>query len=203
MALAEIVTDATPAEAGVARIGPNAVIRLQEALTADDGAALAARVFARAGLDGHLHVTPTAMVAEAEVIRLYRALEAELGVTAAAAVAAEAGRRTGDYLLAHRIPKPAQALLTRLPGRLAGRLLLAAIARNAWTFAGSGTVTTRAGGGRFVVDIADAPGCRVAALRSFYAGTFAQLFRQLLHRRAPVRPVAAADGRAWSFPIGG
>ena len=40
----------------------------------------------------------------------------------------DAGRLTGDYLLRHRIPGAAQAVLKRLPRRYASRLLLRAIA---------------------------------------------------------------------------
>ena len=56
--------------------------------------------------------------------------------------------RTGDYLLAHRIPKPVQALLKRLPAPLAARVLLAAITRHAWTFAGSGRFEAHRPAGR-------------------------------------------------------
>jgi hypothetical protein len=63
----------------------------------------------------------------------------------AAEVARSAGRRTADYLLAHRIPKPVQALLKALPARLAARVLLSAIARHAWTFAGSGVFSASTG----------------------------------------------------------
>ena len=48
------------------------------------------------------------------------------GVGPARALGRAAGLATGDYLLAHRIPAVARALLPRLPAGLAARLLLAA-----------------------------------------------------------------------------
>jgi divinyl protochlorophyllide a 8-vinyl-reductase len=95
--------------------------------------------------------------------------------------------RTADYLLAHRIPKPVQALLKVLPAPLACRVLLAAIRRHAWTFAGSGrfSASGRAAGGAddprqpAVRGVAsDTPAC------DFYAATFEHLFRVLVHPRA-------------------
>jgi divinyl protochlorophyllide a 8-vinyl-reductase len=56
----------------------------------------------------------------------------------APAVLTEAEQGTADYILAHRIPGPAKALIGMLPSPLGARLLAGAIARHAWTFAGSG-----------------------------------------------------------------
>nr|AAP73429.1 4-vinyl protochlorophyllide reductase [Rubrivivax gelatinosus] len=78
------------------------------------------------------------MVDEAEVRRLHGVLRESLGPAAAREIAHAAGVRTADYLLARRIPKPVQALLKVLPAPLAARVLLTAIGRNSWTFAGSG-----------------------------------------------------------------
>lgn len=119
-------------------IGPNAVTRIAEALTARQGVLTCQAVFARAGLAHRLAIPPTAMVSEREVADLYCALQEVCGPAEAAGAAAEAGRLTAEYLLANRIPKPAQFVLRHLPRRLALRLLCAAIARHAWTFAGSG-----------------------------------------------------------------
>jgi divinyl protochlorophyllide a 8-vinyl-reductase len=44
----------------------------------------------------------------------------------------------GDYILAHRIPRPAQRLIRALPAPLGARLLVNAITKHAWTFVGSG-----------------------------------------------------------------
>ena len=56
----------------------------------------------------------------------------------ALAVLTEAGSRTGDYLLANRIPVWARAILKALPAAVSSRLLARAIAAHAWTFVGSG-----------------------------------------------------------------
>jgi len=174
------------------RIGPNAITRVAEVLRERLGADALARLFGLAGLAGlaaYVDQPPQAMVDEAEVTQLHAVLRASLGAAAAARVAREAGTRTGDYLLAHRIPKPVQALLKVMLAPLAARVLLGAITRHAWTFAGSGAFT--AVPGRPVkLTIRDNPMCRgltsdVPAC-DFYAATFERLFRVLVHPRATV-----------------
>ncbi len=105
----------------------------------------------------------------------------------------DAGLRTGDYLLANRIPRPAQALLSILPPGLASRTLLKAIRGNAWTFVGTGV---------FVADpsyppkltITDSLLCRGAVadqpLCDFYTGTFERLYRRLVDSDAVVTEIA-------------
>jgi divinyl protochlorophyllide a 8-vinyl-reductase len=166
------------------RIGPNAIIRVAEALPGYVGAGMTRGLFESAGLAAYLLAPPQQMVDEAEVARLHAALRQALGSGLAGQVARDAGRRTADYLLAHRIPKPVQALLKVLPAPLAARVLLSAIRRHAWTFAGSGEFSARAG--RPVeLQIRGNPMCR--DLRSetpacdFYAATFERLFRALVH----------------------
>ena len=97
----------------IARIGPNAIIRVAEALRAADGPV--ATVFERAGLTHYLSEPPSEMVDEREVIALQQALRETLAPTTAAAINHDAGQRTGDSLLAVRIPKPAQRILKLLP----------------------------------------------------------------------------------------
>ncbi|NBC96670.1 MAG: bacteriochlorophyll 4-vinyl reductase [Deinococcus-Thermus bacterium] len=182
------------AETG-ARIGPNAIIRTAEALAAQAGLDTCRRVFDRAGLGAYLTTPPAAMVAEDEVVALHRAVRAELAAETADAVMREAGARTARYLLAHRIPQPAQALLRALPPRAASRLLLGLIARHAWTFAGSADLRLShgrparvlfAGSPLARVPAADAPVC------GFYAGTFETLFRHLVHADAVARETTCA-----------
>jgi divinyl protochlorophyllide a 8-vinyl-reductase len=175
------------------RIGPNAITRVAEVLPALAGAGAAERVFARAGLLGHLRQPPQAMVDETEVARLHAALRSALGDATSRAVARAAGVRTGDYLLAHRIPRPVQWLLKGLPAALAARVLLAAITRHAWTFAGSGCFEARPGRPvRLTIRgnpmcrglVAEAPAC------DFYAATFERLFRVLVHPATQVTETA-------------
>ncbi|MGG5811508.1 bacteriochlorophyll 4-vinyl reductase [Falsiroseomonas sp. CW058] len=171
------------------RIGPNAVTRLAEALAARHGAATCEAVFAAAGQARHLLAPPGRMVPEGDVTALHRTLRAMLGAAAADGVARDAGRLTARYLLAHRIPRALQAVLRRLPPALAARLLLGAIGRHAWTFAGSGSFRSlgRAplrlairGGPIARAGAADHPAC------GYYAATFETLFRALVspHSRA-------------------
>jgi divinyl protochlorophyllide a 8-vinyl-reductase len=173
---------ALPPHAG--RIGPNAITRVAEVMRVRRGEAATAALFGRAGLLPYLTRPPEAMVDEAEVTRLHRELRGSLGMAAAREVAREAGTHTAKYLLAHRIPRPAQALLKRLPPPLAARALLSAIRGHAWTFAGSGHFEAQAGH-LVVLSITGNPMCRGAALAEpgcdFYAATFEYLFRVLVH----------------------
>ena len=166
------------------RVGPNAVIQMAAALRARGGSERAAQVFASAGLIDLLGAPPDAMVDERLVARLHRVVAGALGPEEAAEVALDAGRRTAEYILAHRIPRPAQGLLKALPARPAARLLATAIARNAWTFAGSGTFAVRPGRPltfEITANPVATPGC------PWHRGVFEGLFRAL-----------AADGAAVS-----
>ncbi|TDH63197.1 bacteriochlorophyll 4-vinyl reductase [Dankookia rubra] len=173
------------------RIGPNAITRMAEALPADAVDAL----FAEAGLAAYRRAPPAGMVAEREVAALHRVLRARLDRAAYAAAAWEAGLRTGDYLLANRIPRLAQGLLRALPAALAARLLCAAIRRHAWTFAGSGAFAARPGTPT-LLSIAGCPLCRGAVSGQpacgYFAASFERLFSRLVHRRARVTETACA-----------
>ena len=148
------------------------------------GAGGVAMVFGRAGLAHRLSTPPEGMVDEAEVVALHGALRASMPVTEAEAVAADAGRRTAAYLLAHRIPRVMRALLPHLPARLAARILLGAIGRHAWTFAGSGRFAVLRG---FPVRFTIAGNPMARGMRAehpacaYYAATFQGLFRALVH----------------------
>lgn len=175
------------------RVGPNAIIRVFEALETRHGRDEVESLFRYAGLSRYLGALPEAMVDEQEAIDLQRALREKLGIEEARAVSRDAGSRTGDYLLARRIPRPAQAILSILPAKLASRTLLKAIQGNAWTFVGTGV---------FEADpsfpprlkITDSPLCRGAQadqpLCDFYAGTFERLYRRLVHPGTVVTEVA-------------
>lgn len=179
--------------AAAARIGPNAITRLAQALTHQCGEAATARLFGLAGLGDYLAQPPQQMVDEDEARRLHALLRRQLGAEAAARVAREAGTATADYLLAHRIPRAVQGVLRMLPAPLAARLLLQAIARHAWTFAGSGRFEAAAG--RPVrLTLRDNPLCRglhteVPAC-DYYAATFERLFQVLVQRQARVTEVS-------------
>lgn len=178
-----------------ARIGPNAIIQVADALERRFGRDAARSLFGLAGLAAYVDAPPQAMVPEDEVIALHRTLRENLAPQSARGIARAAGRATGDYLLAHRIPRAVQLLLRNLPARLASRLLLNAIRRHAWTFAGSARFTARAG--RPVrISIGNCPICRAAeadtTICDYYAATFTRLYSRLVHRTALARETACA-----------
>lgn len=177
-----------------ALVGPNAVTRTLEVVRESLGEGAAERLAEAAGRPDWFTDPPGEMVSEAEVAALHGALR-RIWPEEAPALAAEAGRRTGAYILAHRIPRPAQAVLRLLPPRLAAGSLSKAIARHAWTFAGSGRFAAP-GGRPWRVEIAANP--FVAGERSeaplchWHAAVFETLFRALVHPRARARETCCA-----------
>ncbi|MEJ1159109.1 bacteriochlorophyll 4-vinyl reductase [Prosthecomicrobium sp. N25] len=184
-----------PAPAAPGLVGPNAITRMDEALAALRGPILRDRVFAAAGLSHLVRTPPTAMVDEGDVAGLHRALRAVLGPAEGQRISAEAGQLTGDYLLAHRIPRPARALLRALPRPLAARLLVRAIARHAWTFAGSGSFSFRFAPS-LELTIAGSPVCRLVddgeMACAYSAATFERVFGAILGPRVQVTETACA-----------
>lgn len=174
------------------KVGPNAILQLGHALREHQGERIARDVYTAAGLPDLLEAPPSEMVDERLVSALFRALDERLPRKEARAVAARAGARTAAYLLANRIPAPARAALAILPGPVSARLLLRAMARNAWTFAGSGEFRWRAGSPH-VIEISRnplaAPGC------AWHVAVFEGLFRALVAPEARVRHTACClDG---------
>ncbi len=165
------------------RIGPNAVTRIAEAAEILRGRSAGRRAFTKAGLAHHWRHPPDRMVPDDDVARLHRALRHVFGPAAAAAIGAEAGRRTADYLLGHRIPRLFQTLLRMLPKRASVWLLLLAISRHAWTFAGQGRFSWRSIAGGFELTIANGPVSRLieadGPVCHYYAATFQALFRSI------------------------
>jgi divinyl protochlorophyllide a 8-vinyl-reductase len=182
-----------PSALSGSRIGPNAITRLSDALAEACGTHRRDDVFRAAGLEDYLRATPADMVAEDHVRRLHVAL-ARAAPHEASLIAADAGLRTGDYLLANRIPGAAQAILGRLPVPWAVRLLLAAIGRHAWTFSGSGRFSF-VPGRPVMLRIDASPVCADSqagpSMRHYYAATFERIFTAILRR--PVH-VTVEDG---------
>ena len=194
------------------RIGPNAITRVAEVLPSRLGSSATWTLFERAGLARYLQQPPERMVDEDEVRTLHATLREQLGGALAREVSRAAGTATADYLLAHRIPRPLQRLLKRMPARAAAWVLLSAITRHAWTFAGSGRFAARAldraqPGSPVVVEIRGNPLCRglvaEAPACDYYAATFERLFRVLVHPRAAVveTDCEACGGDACRFEI--
>ncbi|MEM1049517.1 MAG: bacteriochlorophyll 4-vinyl reductase [Pseudomonadota bacterium] len=174
------------------RVGPNAVLQLAEALIALYGPSFTARIFADAGFGGLLASPPETMIDETVPAALFRALWRDMPPVSAARVARNAGTRTADYILANRIPAIAKAVLKVLPPRLAAPLLLSAIRKHAWTFAGSGTCETDTRGG-YRIDIRRNPLAMPDCV--WHQGVFERLFRVLVSSRAHVHHTkCCADG---------
>jgi len=200
---AEAVTRVPPPSGG--RIGPNAIIRMDEAMRAIVGAAKAEEVFHAAGLSHYLKAHPSEMVSEGEVIALHEAALGLLGPERAAEAGHYAGELTAIYLLEYRIPQPFQLLLKPLPPEWRARLFLAAIRRHAWTFVGSGKLHF-VPSHPVVVTIASGPVLGEETdmvLGAFYSGCFEQLFRRLVHRRtrAEARSEATRTEPTLSFEL--
>ena len=188
-----------------ALIGPNAIIQVAESIRSRLGPDKLGRVMHAAGLDRFINSPPAHMVSELDVASLHRAVAANVEPSLGVTIMAEAGHRTACYLLANRIPAPARLVLKALPAPLASRLLLKAIEKHAWTFAGSSTFRFDA---RHPVRIslagspmfATPQSRRLAA--SYFEATFETLFRELVSKRAraatssPPANAEGADGNA-------
>jgi divinyl protochlorophyllide a 8-vinyl-reductase len=189
-----------------AKIGPNAITRVAETLRVEIGDSRTASFFATAGLLDYYLSPPETMVDEDHVARLHRQLRIAFEAKDAIHVSRSAGLKTADYLLATRIPKPVQWLLRKLPAALASRVLLAAIKRHAWTFAGSGEFTAVAGM-PVKLRIRNNPLCRDTRTHTpvchYFAATFERLFQVLVHRNAKVSETAceAAGAPACEFEV--
>lgn len=160
-------------------VGPNAVIQTRAALDEIAGVNARRTIFAASGFGFLSERDPDGMVEARIVNALNYEVAAQLDPQTAHAVLRRAGELTGDYILANRIPKPAQGLLKRLPGPLAQRLLMAAIAKNAWTFAGHARIET----GPDFIAIHDNPICLGKVGFSsciWHAAVFRRLFTTLV-----------------------
>ena len=180
--------------AAAGRIGPNAIIQTAAALRERVGDPRAL-VLVRGATGYALDAMPSEMVDETEVNRLVHALRAELDPALFTTVLRDAGVRTAGYLMAHRIPRPAQWLMAALPAPLALRVLLAGIMRHTWTFAGTARVTLAHPAGQATrMVITRCPMCRELRAEApachFYAATLEHLLQRLVTPGARVREVA-------------
>lgn len=187
----------------VGRIGPNALIQLVPVLDATHGTAARQALFEACGVaevpDG------SGMIDEGPVAAVHQAMRTRFPDTAPQ-MAHAAGLAVGDYILAHRIPSPAQTILRTLPAPLAARVLTRAILSHAWTFCGSGHVTGSAGHPT-VFKIHDNPVVRgehsEACLCHWHAAVFERLFTRLVHSCAHAQETAccATGAPACRFEI--
>jgi divinyl protochlorophyllide a 8-vinyl-reductase len=171
------------------RIGPNAILQLVSVLDRSEGRAMRDRVMTAAGVG----VPPpdSGMIPQEQAAAAHLALRLVLP-DRADAVLREAGLATADYILANRIPAPARAVIRAMPSALGARLLAGAIARHAWTFAGSGAFSI-AGWHPLTLDLMGNPladpgggGCL------WHVAVFERLFAQLVWPDVHVHEVSCA-----------
>ena len=161
-----------------ALIGPNAVLQAVAVMEERLGHAETLAILA----DAQIADLPSGehMIPEVDALRLHRwlALHDPMG---AFVIAEEAGARTADYIIANRIPRPVVWLLRHLPPWLAAPMLMAAIRKHAWTFAGAGAFAAD-GAWRFTIDRSDSldPVPPPESLFAWYAAVFNRLYRQLV-----------------------
>jgi divinyl protochlorophyllide a 8-vinyl-reductase len=196
----------SPAGPAMARIGPNTIIQVVSVLRDRRSPAFAEDLL-RDATPYSMESLPTEMVDEREAQAVVRTLVSRIGAVHAAPVLREAGYRTAEYLMAHRIPAFAQLLIRLLPRRLGLQVLLQAMLKNAWTFAGSGhfrIVPTR-GAPELVFD-----GCAMCRdmheaepMCDFYAGTFERLIAALVAPAVRVTEVEciAQGGQTCRFEL--
>lgn len=190
-----------------ALIGPNAVIQMGAALTALAGRGACALAFERAGLHRYLEAPPRHMIDENEALALHGAVRGSMDREHAERIAREAGRLTGLYIVENRIPRAAQRVLKFLPRRLALRVLFMAMAKHAWTFAGSGTFSwvVRPSPALFIrhsllargMGPADAPAC------TYYQAAFEEIITRATGRlvRVTETECEAAGAPACRFDV--
>ena len=197
------------------RIGPNAITQLEAVLQARLGQAETARLFAGASVGHYLQQPPAAMVDERDVARLHHQVRIALPVPEARKILLEAGDRTGRYILANRIPRPIVFVLRHLPASLSARLLTQAIAKHAWTFAGSGAFEIRQNAGRgpitaeigrnpiVALDTREPAEPSESLICDWHAAVFQRLFRDLIDASTTVSETdcCAAGAPACRFEI--
>lgn len=134
---ADLLNSATGLSVG---IGPNAILQVLDLAERWYGTSTANALSAGLLPCG---ARPQSLVPEALVAQLHHRVVELLDPNEAYKLLHHAGEQTAQYLLAHRIPKPAQWLMKKMPRFVSGQILTAAISRNAWTFVGSGQFSAR------------------------------------------------------------
>ncbi|MEM6538705.1 MAG: bacteriochlorophyll 4-vinyl reductase [Pseudomonadota bacterium] len=167
-----------PDASDTALVGPNAVIQIANALDDLGLTRMKQGVFAEAGLWRYLANPPSAMIPESEAIALHQALFRSVRADTANAIATSAGVRTADYVIANRMPGPVKVLLRLLPKEVARRMLAKSVTDHAWTFCGSGEVSSTSDSGKTEITIHNnklaSPGC------AWHLAVFERLFRRLV-----------------------
>ncbi len=167
-----------------ARIGPYAILQLVPVIDDAAGTDMTKHLVAMAGVF-ELPDPAAGLMDEAPAARLHQALRTEMPEVAPM-LAREAGWRTGDYILANRIPQKALRLLKLMPARLSAPILARAVEKHAWTFCGSGAFRL-ASQWPVVFEIKDNPVVRgehsETPLCHWHAAVFERLFSALCGRQ--------------------
>lgn len=183
-----------------ALIGPHAVIHAAEVLQESFGTLACQTVLAHARID----TVPSGecMIPEIEALRLHRWM-AMWDPVACFDVAEEAARRTADYIIASRMPAPAVRLLRHLPAQLAAPLLMRAIGRHAWTFAGAGRFTPH-GAWDFTIDrsVVDDLVRPPDTLSVWYAAVFTRLYQRMVDERSECSRLSTGSPNPSIFRFG-
>jgi divinyl protochlorophyllide a 8-vinyl-reductase len=177
-----------------AKIGPNSIIQTVAALEAKYGRSEAEAILRRAGQGGWISNLPSEMTEESKFHELVCSLEKELGEKNTASILEDSGRRTAAYLLRVRIPGFFQKILKPLPPGMAFKLLLFAISKNAWTFAGSGEFSYSSGKQPVITVRVTYPSLPVVG--NFYLGTFETLLEELVNAKTAIASSIEKKGGA-------
>jgi divinyl protochlorophyllide a 8-vinyl-reductase len=180
-------SDDVRADTGV--IGPNAILQLLPLLEDAVGARETELLLRHA----HAHrPSGEEMIPEGEAARLHHTIRNTLP-DVCNDLAKKSGIATADYILAHRIPKPAQVMLKLLPPGLAARALSRAITAHAWTFAGSGSFEAVT---PWSFEIENNPLIRgersETPLCVWHAAVFGRLYQKLVHPKITCREITCA-----------
>ncbi len=180
----------TTAARGTGKIGPNAIIQTVAALREMFGDEGARAVLVRGGVGDLPDHLPHELIDEREFHALVELLIEQIGEERTNMVMARSGQLTSEYVFANRIPPVARIALRLLPPRMRLRLLLPAMRRHTWTFAGSGV---------FAYDLTPTPSLSIAngtlfdtsamaaAMCAYYRGAFEHMFRKLVCPHATLR----------------
>lgn len=169
-----------PNTPGANAIGPMSILHLLPVIGEVLGEDARSLVLARAGVKQ----LPEAEVFcdEAPAAAIHQALR-EAFPEMAEQITRNAGGRTGDWILATRMPPVASMTLSRMPPWLAAPVLCGLIEKHAWTFAGSGDFRV-ANRSRPVFELENNPVVRgetsASPLCSWHAAVFERLFRSLI-----------------------
>ncbi|NWJ45810.1 MAG: bacteriochlorophyll 4-vinyl reductase [Chloroflexi bacterium] len=178
------------------KIGPNSLIQTVRAMRRIYGDEKARRILEEGGQGFLWDHHPGEMIDEGEFITLARMLYSNLGVQETLPLLRLSGNLTGEYVLANRIPKFAQRIIKFLPRKLRLKVMLNAIGKNAWTFAGSGKYSFTLSPQlqinldesiiRHAISKANVPVC------SYYTGAFETLLKTLVDAHIQVEEIECA-----------